>query len=230
MKRFALCALTLIAISCNEAAPEVDVVDTPIDSVVTEEVVDHSAYIAEIQAHRDEKDSEFIDPEKTSLTEEGRQVFEGLPYYEVDPAYLVKGTLKRLPGGEIFEMETSTDRRPEYIRYGVFTGELNGASITLEVYRQVALISNPLYRESLFVPFVDATTGNETYGSGRYIEFDLESIDDALITEHEVTLDFNLCFSPYCSYNPKYSCPIPPSANHLSIAIEAGEKKWEGPH
>jgi uncharacterized protein (DUF1684 family) len=42
----------------------------------------------------------------------------------------------------------------------------------------------------------------------------------------EVIVDFNKAYNPYCSYNPKYSCPIPPQANHLSLAVEAGEKKF----
>ena len=40
-------------------------------------------------------------------------------------------------------------------------------------------------------------------------------------------IDFNNAFNPYCIYNPKTKCPIPPSENHLKVKIEAGEKDFE---
>jgi uncharacterized protein (DUF1684 family) len=40
-------------------------------------------------------------------------------------------------------------------------------------------------------------------------------------------IDFNYAYNPYCAYNEKYSCPIPPIENHLKIAISAGEKAWK---
>ncbi|MCZ6693310.1 MAG: DUF1684 domain-containing protein [Bacteroidetes bacterium] len=39
-----------------------------------------------------------------------------------------------------------------------------------------------------------------------------------------VTLDFNQAYNPFCAYNEKFSCPLPPSQNHLTIPIRAGEK------
>jgi uncharacterized protein (DUF1684 family) len=30
------------------------------------------------------------------------------------------------------------------------------------------------------------------------------------------------------AYNPRWSCPIPPKENRLSVAIRAGEKVFEG--
>ena len=69
----------------------------------------------------------------------------------------------------------------------------------------------------LFVPFVDATSGSETYGAGRYL--DLEPEDDGTYT-----LDFNLAYHPSCVYDPKFSCPLTPSENRLPVRIEAGER------
>jgi uncharacterized protein (DUF1684 family) len=37
-----------------------------------------------------------------------------------------------------------------------------------------------------------------------------------------VVIDFNLAYNPYCAYNHRYSCPIPPLENHLDIAVRAG--------
>jgi len=43
----------------------------------------------------------------------------------------------------------------------------------------------------------------------------------------DIVLDFNLCYNPYCSYSPFYSCPIPPEANTLPTYILAGEKIYK---
>ena len=75
--------------------------------------------------------------------------------------------------------------------------------------------------ESLFVPFLDATSGRETYGAGRYL--DLEPEDDGTYA-----LDFNLAYHPYCVYAESYSCPLTPAENRLPIRIEAGERLRRG--
>jgi uncharacterized protein (DUF1684 family) len=70
----------------------------------------------------------------------------------------------------------------------------------------------------LFVPFRDATSGNETYGAGRYVEAPLERDAD------DVELDFNFAYNPSCVFSAAYDCPFPPPMNRLSVAIRAGEK------
>jgi uncharacterized protein (DUF1684 family) len=96
---------------------------------------------------------------------------------------------------------------------------LNGVNYKLEVYQSPEVSRMPGYKDHLFVPFTDKTNGNETYEIGRYIDMVIPSGD-------EVILDFNLAYNPYCSYNPNYSCPIPPAANDLPIEIKSGEKKY----
>ena len=71
--------------------------------------------------------------------------------------------------------------------------------------------------ESLFVPFLDATSGTETYGAGRYL--DLEPEEDGTYA-----LDFNLAYHPSCVYDVEFSCPLTPAENRLSRRIEAGER------
>ncbi|HEX6333812.1 MAG TPA: DUF1684 domain-containing protein, partial [Flavisolibacter sp.] len=80
---------------------------------------------------------------------------------------------------------------------------------------------NTEYRNHLFLPFTDATTGKTTYEVGRYI--DLQITD---IREGWVTIDFNKAYNPYCAYTSGYNCPIPPAENRLPVAIEAGEKSY----
>jgi hypothetical protein len=73
--------------------------------------------------------------------------------------------------------------------------------------------------DDLFLPFRDATSGQETYGAGRYI-------DVGAARDGRVTVDFNLAYNPYCAYNPSYSCPLPPRENWLDVPIRAGEQDY----
>jgi len=77
-----------------------------------------------------------------------------------------------------------------------------------------------------FVPFTDLTSSTETYGAGRYLELEHDSEKGS----GWFVLDFNLAYSPYCAYNDEYSCPIPPKANRLSVAIRVGEKMFREEH
>ena len=81
------------------------------------------------------------------------------------------------------------------------------------------------YKNYLFLPFTDATTGVETYESGRYIDLEINDIKDNL-----VIIDFNKAYNPYCAYTTGYNCPIPPAENDLHIAITAGEKAYGKKH
>jgi len=63
----------------------------------------------------------------------------------------------------------------------------------------------------------DATSGDSTYGGGRYMYIDLPE------TNRKVTLDFNYLYNPPCRYSEYTTCLFPPRQNILPIAIEAGE-------
>jgi len=67
------------------------------------------------------------------------------------------------------------------------------------------------------VPFIDRTSGTETYGAGRYLDLEPEA-------DGTYWLDFNLAYHPSCVHDPKYSCPLTPAENRLPIRIEAGER------
>ncbi|MCA9982404.1 MAG: DUF1684 domain-containing protein [Anaerolineales bacterium] len=44
--------------------------------------------------------------------------------------------------------------------------------------------------------------------------------------ENMVEVDFNFAYNPYCAYSERYSCPLPPRENWLTVPIRAGEKKF----
>jgi uncharacterized protein (DUF1684 family) len=74
-------------------------------------------------------------------------------------------------------------------------------------------------RGGLFLPMRDATSGDETYGAGRYLEPDLQGGDRVLV-------DFNRLYNPYCAYNDQWSCPLPPRENWLRLPVRAGERTF----
>ena len=109
-------------------------------------------------------------------------------------------------------MPTSTGDQQEYWHVGHVSFSVNGRTASLQAYL-------PTEGGNYFIPFVDATAPAETYGAGRYLE--PEDLGDG-----RLHLDFNLAYNPYCAYNDRWSCPIPPRQNRLPVRIEAGEKNF----
>ncbi|MEI6574683.1 MAG: DUF1684 domain-containing protein [Bacteroidota bacterium] len=166
------------------------------------------------------KNQEFIDPKQSPLPEEEIAGFKGLNYYAYNPLYRVKAILKKNPNPKVFKMKTTTERRPEYRTFGELQFQLLGKNYTLQVYQRVEPINKEGYENYLFLPFTDETSGRETYGGGRFLDVFLNEGQD-------IYIDFNIAYNPYCAYNHKFSCPIPPEENDLPIKVFAGEKPYK---
>jgi hypothetical protein len=161
----------------------------------------------------------FADSSKSPLEAKDRATFKSLDFYPIDSKYVVKANFKRTKNEKPFAMPTTTDRKPMYVKYGELHFSVEGKLLKLNVYQNVAFTQNPKYKNSLFLPFTDRTSGNETYGGGRYIDINIP-------TGKNVTIDFNQAYNPYCAYNKLYSCPIVPQENDLDVEIRAGVKKF----
>jgi hypothetical protein len=116
-------------------------------------------------------------------------------------------------------MKTTTTRAPMYKKFAEALFVINGINCKLNIYQNIDLTKKPNYEDYLFLPFTDLTNGDESYGGGRYIDLKVSDSDTIII-------DFNKAYNPYCAYNHKYSCPIPPAENTLSVEIKAGVKKY----
>lgn len=172
-------------------------------------------YREAIQAERRAKDAFFRTSPHSPLDPATRADFAGLRHFPVDPAYRFE-CLRLMPyvGDQPveFALPTSDGRLREATRTGTLAFRIDGGRHTLVAYRL------PGGRgDSLFVPFMDATSGHETYGAGRYL--DLEAGRDG-----RYTLDFNLAYNPYCAWSPNFSCPLTPEENRLALSVEAGER------
>jgi len=179
--------------------------------------------IKDVKAHQEEQNTQFMTKGESPLTETDRKNFKGLEFFNIDLNYRVEATFVRIENESPFKMMTSTDRLPEYVKYGELHFDLNNKKLQLNVYQNTKLIEKPEYKDYLFIPFTDETNGETSYGGGRYVDFKIP-------TSNKVILDFNKAYNPYCSYSSRYSCPIPPKENHLEIAINAGVKAYTKHH
>lgn len=188
----------------------------PAQSLSERSVKQHKKAIA---AHRRKLDREFSDPTHSPLPVEKIRQFKGLDYFPTDFTYLVEATFTADSTSGPFGMKTTTDRLPEYRKYGELKFSLEGQALTLSVYQNLELSKKVGYEDYLFIPFTDLTNGDETYGGGRYIDLRRKELQ-----QKPIRLDFNRAYNPYCTYSKGYSCPIPPAENRLPMAIRAGVK------
>lgn len=173
-------------------------------------------YKDSLQALRVVYTGEILDTSAKVLNQQEINELVGLKFYDIDSKYRIVGHFEKKIGKK-FEMPTSTDRKPIYRAYGLVTFDLAGKTHQLTIYQNMSLKKQKEYRTYLFLPLRDGSSGNETYGGGRYLDLNIPEKDT-------IILDFNRLYNPYCVYSHRYSCPIPPKENFISLPINAGEK------
>src|SRR5690606_10595901 len=159
--------------------------------------------------------SEFRDASKSPLKDKDRKNFKGLDFFPFDSSYVVTAAFTKLEGEQPFKMKTTTDRTPTYVKYGTIAFELKGEPFQLTVYQNLEIVNDAGFEDYLFLPFLDDTNGDSSYGGGRYIDLRFPKGDTMVI-------DFNTAYNPYCVYNEIYSCPIVPRDNYVATTVEAG--------
>lgn len=164
--------------------------------------------------------SEFKDPEKSPLPEEELKGFRSLDFFPADPRFIVEAEFLRTPNELPFEMPTTTDRKPVYVKYGELYFSLGDREFKLNVYQSQDLRRTEAYKDYLFLPFTDPTNGETSYSGGRYVDMKIPE-------QKKILIDFNKAYNPYCAYSGEYSCPIPPAENHIVIPVTAGVKDYK---
>ncbi len=76
----------------------------------------------------------------------------------------------------------------------------------------------------LFLIIADLTSGEETYGGGRFMYVNKPDSTGTIL------LDFNKAYNPPCVFTKYATCPLPPLQNYLKLRIEAGEKVYGEGH
>lgn len=161
---------------------------------------------------RSDKDEFFRNDFHSPFDRTQQKSFTGLNYFPDNPSLRFTLPLEKVEMPERVFMTTSTGDEQEYLQIGQIKFIVQGEVAILQVFLSVE-------GGDYFIPFVDATAPAETYGAGRYLE--PEDLGAGMLQ-----VDFNLAYNPYCAYNNRWSCPLPPHANRLSVRIAAGEKKY----
>jgi len=183
------------------------------------ELSSDAAHQKTIKAHQAHLNEEYATKETSPLDSVDLVNFEALEFFAINSDFRVVASFKKQIK-EVFKMKTTGERTPEYRQYGFLTFALQGKQYRLNVYQNIKLSQTEEYKNYLFIPFKDDTNGSSSYGGGRYIDFEIP-------TQKYVILDFNKAYNPYCAYSSRYSCPIPPKENDLTIEIKAGVKAWD---
>lgn len=161
---------------------------------------------------RQDKDFFFKTDRDSPIPEADRETFESLKYFPINDDLVFALDVDQYLWKTEVTISTNVGEEAQYVRYGRIRFPVDGKEQTLTVYQSEG---------GLFLPFMDATSGVETYEGGRYLEPDLDVTGKLLV-------DFNLAYNPFCAYGgADWSCPIPPMENRLSVRIEAGEKKYK---
>ena len=137
--------------------------------------------------------------------------FKGIERFSVDAKWLIKA--KVIPQNQNPLMIMNV--------LGQNTAQKHGGQLEFDIegktYRLDAIDEGG---KKLLVTFADATSGETTYGSGRFLYIDKPDANGYTY------IDFNNAYNPPCAFTEFATCPLPPPQNRLNISISAGEKKY----
>ncbi len=168
------------------------------------------------QQWRDERDRVFAHHPQSALDAAQKVGFRGLSYFPYDPAWRFEVTLEEIDAG-ITELERSSVGSTAARRFARARFFVGGEALMLTLFRLEG------YGEGVFLPFRDASNGEETYVGGRHL-LDTAKGADLGHSGNTVILDFNYAYNPSCAHNPRWSCPLAPPENRLAVAVRAGER------
>ena len=173
--------------------------------------------LEEIKNFQKEQDDHYSNRKTSPLSRKERKHFKGHSYYPVNLDYVVEAKFEYIAKEDTVQMSTSAGNIKYYRPYAKLRFKIGGESCVLTAYQSLRLREIDEYKNYLLVPFRDATSGQTSYGGGRYL-------DILIPNASTITLNFNLAYNPYCAYTSGYNCTIPPRENTLGIAIKAGLK------
>ena len=158
----------------------------------------------------------FVTHPRSPIPAHERARFRGPPVHAYDPDARTTAEVLRAPP-ESVEIANSDGVSTRFVRFAEARFELFGRAATLE------LLWLQAYGGGIYLSFRDETSGATTYGAGRYL---LDTVKGADLGTQggRLVLDFNFAYNPSCSYDPQWSCPLPPPANRVSFPIAAGER------
>ncbi len=171
-------------------------------------------YVEHIEAERASR-IKFLKVSESSPFQMYDEEFKEPEYYPISSDYRVNARLERLKNNERTSIKNSDGSETTYLKFAYASFALKGQQHQLLILKHMNMGAIAQY----FTGFADNTSGNDTYGGGRYLDLKIGKSDN-------IVIDFNLAYNPYCAYVDQYQCPFPPRENILPIRIEAGEKDY----
>ena len=147
---------------------------------------------------------------------EGNRDFGSIDAFGYNPDWVVRADFTPIEGGRAIGVEHLKDAgvTRERVVPAEITFTKDGVDFALSAFEDDG---------RLLLVYSDATSGDTTYGVGRFMVLTPDArVDDA--GPGTVTLDFNRAYLPPCAFSYHFNCPMPPLENRLTVAIEAGEK------
>ncbi|MEL7220230.1 MAG: DUF1684 domain-containing protein [Bacteroidota bacterium] len=135
-----------------------------------------------------------------------------ITYFELDPTYRVSAQWEAAREDASVMMRNVLDMEYPVPIEGKLRFTLAG-----QQHELVALDGGP---DDLFLIFADKTTGETTYGGGRYLYCPRPDANGRTI------VDFNRAYNPPCAFTRFATCLLPQIENHLPIALNCGEKDF----
>jgi uncharacterized protein (DUF1684 family) len=163
----------------------------------------------EVQNFRDMKNENFTNPVSSPLPKGALKLFQGLTYFEVDPAYQIEANFVPATIHKYVRLFENEDVKQIHVIRGTIQFTINEVPCSLIAYSSAGQAQH-----SLFIPFTDSH--KNSYPGGRYL-------DGKLLNDSTCLLDFNLSYNPYCVYNEKFKCALVPKSNQLKVSVSAGE-------
>jgi uncharacterized protein (DUF1684 family) len=170
-------------------------------------------YVSSIEEFRSDVRKRFLETEYSPLRT--GKALSGLRYFDPDPSYRITCQFRPLERkGEGFAMTMNDGQEAPFFEVGEIRFTLNGFDCRLSVYKREGF-------DFFFIPYKDRSNGSLTYGGGRFVDFDPESVVDG-----EVEVDFNRSYNPWCHYDSEMPCPMPPEKNTLPVSMPVGEMRY----
>lgn len=169
-------------------------------------------YIQKIEEYQEEKHDFFKTSQGSPFVQKNIEYNE-VEFFPIDPDFKVSAILERLAKRKTVSITNSDGSFVKYIKFARANFKLKGE-------KQSLLILKPLgFGNQYLTAFGDETSGESTYGGGRYLDLVIGKSD-------RIEIDFNKAYNPYCAYVIDYLCPLPPRENFLLVSVDVGEKNY----
>ncbi len=169
-------------------------------------------------AWRATRDALFGGHPQSPLEGDARARFAGLRYFPYDPDLRRLVELTPVADAPAISVPAGEDGHVvlhPFARTRGLAGALGG---------ELSLFWIGGYGGGVFLPFADATSGQESYGGGRYVLDSIKGADLGGTPDGRVWIDFNFAYAPSCAYSQRYVCPLALPENRLGAAVRAGER------